>query len=152
MNIRESPCSVSWLLRTWFIADYELTDPSPSNNHQYFTMQPCQVCVAQCVRNQVGERILVHVQQETPTSSWHQLCTFWSHQYTGLEFVQHRARRYQAWQRGHREIFTRTGCLINKPCPEVTTTLQQTWRDMQWEFVSAKNILSLQRIYDFCKE
>ena len=23
--------------RTWFIADYEVTDPSHSNNHQYFT-------------------------------------------------------------------------------------------------------------------
>ena len=40
---------MSWLLRTWFIADYEVTDPSHSNYHHYFTMQQCRVRVAQCV-------------------------------------------------------------------------------------------------------
>ena len=30
-------CSGCSFLRTWFIADYEVTDPSHSNDHQYFT-------------------------------------------------------------------------------------------------------------------
>ena len=45
------------LLRTWFIADYEVTDPSHSNDQQYFTMHPCKVCAVQFVQNQAGERL-----------------------------------------------------------------------------------------------
>ena len=68
-------CSVPWLLRTWFIADYEGTDPSHSNYHKFFTMQPCMVCVAQCERNKAGERLVVVLLYgaDKSVSSRHQL-------------------------------------------------------------------------------